>query len=109
MPHRPRCALLTILVPIVATSGIAVLASTLGGAIPGPLPIFPPGKRFPKSLRIDDQSAGMFPTLCIISSGSAISAAAYRKLGAFREDYFIEYIDIEYSLRANSRNVLTCS
>jgi rhamnosyltransferase len=47
----------------------------------------------------------MFPSLCIISSGSAISAAAYRKLGPFREDYFIEYIDIEYSLRAVSQNV----
>jgi rhamnosyltransferase len=69
------------------------------------MPIFPPGKRFPKSVRIDDQTAGMFPTLCIISSGSAISAAAYRKLGAFREDYFIEYIDVEYGLRASSQNV----
>jgi rhamnosyltransferase len=69
------------------------------------MPIFPPGKRFPKPSRIDDQSAGLFPTLCIISSGSAISAAAYRKLGAFREDYFIEYIDIEYSLRASSQHV----
>ena len=69
------------------------------------MPIFPPGKRFPKPLRIDEQTLGLFPTLCIISSGSAISAAAYRKLGAFREDYFIEYIDIEYSLRASSQNV----
>jgi len=69
------------------------------------MPIFPPGKRFPKPLRIDEQTSGLFPTLCIISSGSAISAAAYRKLGAFREDYFIEYIDIEYSLRASSQNV----
>jgi rhamnosyltransferase len=69
------------------------------------MPVIPPGKRFPKPVRIDDQTAGLFPTLCVISSGSAISAAAYRKLGAFREDYFIEYVDIEYSLRANSRNV----
>ncbi|HXJ44659.1 MAG TPA: glycosyltransferase [Bryobacteraceae bacterium] len=69
------------------------------------MPVIPPGKRIPKPVRIDDQTAGVFPTLCIISSGSAISAAAYRKLGAFREDYFIEYVDIEYSLRANSRNV----
>jgi rhamnosyltransferase len=69
------------------------------------MPVIPPGKRFPKPSRIDDQTVGLFPTLCIISSGSAISAAAYRKLGAFREDYFIEYIDVEYSLRASSRNV----
>jgi rhamnosyltransferase len=69
------------------------------------MPVIPPGKRFPKPFRIDDQTEGLFPTLCIISSGSAISAAAYRKLGPFREDYFIEYVDVEYSLRAQSRNV----
>jgi rhamnosyltransferase len=69
------------------------------------MPVIPPGKHFPKPVRIDEQSEGIFPTLCIISSGSAISAAAYRKIGPFREDYFIEYVDIEYSLRARSRNV----
>src|ERR1700745_4177975 len=69
------------------------------------MPVFQPGKYLPKRLRIDDQNEGMFPSLCIISSGSAISAAAYRTLGAFREDYFIEYIDIKYSLRAVSQNV----
>lgn len=69
------------------------------------MPVFQPGTYLPKRLQIDDKNEGMFPSLCIISSGSAISAAAYRKLGAFREDYFIEYIDIEYSLRAVSQNV----
>jgi rhamnosyltransferase len=69
------------------------------------MPIIPPGTRWPKPVRVDDQTAGVFSTLCIISSGSAISAAAYRQLGAFREDYFIEYVDIEYSLRANSQHV----
>jgi rhamnosyltransferase len=69
------------------------------------MPVIPPGKRFPKPFRIDDRSDGVFPTLCVISSGSAISAAAYRALGPFREDYWIEYVDIEYSLRAWSRNI----
>jgi rhamnosyltransferase len=69
------------------------------------MPVIVPGKRLPKSVRIDDKSAGLFPTMCIISSGAAISAPAYRKLGAFREDYFIEYIDVEYSLRARQENV----
>ena len=69
------------------------------------MPVIPPGTRFPKPIRIDEQTEGIFPTLCIISSGSAISAAAYRMLGPFRNDYFIECIDIEYSLRANSRNI----
>jgi rhamnosyltransferase len=67
--------------------------------------VFPPEKCFPLPVRIDDVTTGMIPTLLIISSGSAISAAAYRRLGAFREDYFIECVDVEYSLRAVSRNV----
>lgn len=69
------------------------------------MPVFPPGRRFPRPRRIDDEREGLFSTLFIISSGSAISATAYRRLGAFREDYFIEYIDIEYGLRAASRGV----
>ena len=69
------------------------------------MPVISPGKYFPKPIRIDDKASGLFSTMCIISSGSAISATAYRKLGAFREDYFIEYIDVEYSLRAISQNV----
>ncbi len=70
--------------------------------------VFPPEKRFPMPVRIDNRASGLIPTLCIISSGSAISAAAYRRLGSFREDYFIECVDVEYSLRACSRNVPVC-
>jgi rhamnosyltransferase len=69
------------------------------------MPVIRPGKHIPKRIRIDDEATGLFSTMCIISSGSAISATAYRRLGAFREDYFIEYIDVEYSLRALSQNV----
>lgn len=67
--------------------------------------VFPPNKRLPWPVRIDGRADGMMPTLFVISSGSAISAPAYRSLGGFREDYFIECVDIEYSLRASSRNV----
>jgi len=93
-----------------AITGLGVEAFLIGPkiyeiALRKCMPVIPPGKRFPKPCRIDDQTAGLFPTLCIISSGSAISATAYRKLGAFREDYFIEYIDVEYSLRARSQNI----
>lgn len=65
----------------------------------------PAGKRVPKFVRIDEHTEGLLPTLFVISSGSAISRQAYRQLGAFREDYFIEYIDIEYGLRASSQGV----
>lgn len=69
------------------------------------LPVFSPRARMPKPERIEDQPEGLVPTLFVISSGSAISAAAYRKVGAFREDYFIEYVDIEYGLRATRLDV----
>jgi rhamnosyltransferase len=69
------------------------------------MPVIPPEQYFPKPFRIDEITTGLFPTLCIISSGSAISAAAYRQLGPFREDYFIEYIDAEYCMRARSQDV----
>jgi rhamnosyltransferase len=67
--------------------------------------VLPPGRRWPKPVKMREPAEGLFETLFVISSGSAISAAAYRRLGAFREDYFIEYIDVEYGLRANSRGV----
>lgn len=69
------------------------------------MPVFQPGKLLPVRVRIDECHEGLFPSLCIISSGSAISAGAYRKLGPFREDYFIEYVDIEYSLRAVGEHI----
>lgn len=69
------------------------------------LPVFPPEKKLPTPVRIDEQSEGLVRTLFTISSGSAISAVAYRSLGAFREDYFIEYVDIEYGMRASNKGV----
>jgi hypothetical protein len=64
------------------------------------MPLLAPGKYLPKSVPIADQTCGLFPTMGVISSGSMISAAAYRRIGPFREDYFIEYLDGEYSMRA---------
>lgn len=69
------------------------------------MPVTPPERRFPKPFRIDKETQGLFPTLFVISSGSAISAQAYRTVGAFREDYFIECVDVEYGLRATSLGV----
>jgi len=69
------------------------------------LPVFSPQARMPKPERIEDHPEVLVPTLFVISSGSAISATAYRKIGAFREDYFIEYVDIEYGLRATRHGV----
>jgi rhamnosyltransferase len=40
--------------------------------------------------------------LIAITSGMLITVAAYRKIGAFRDDYFIDFIDNEYCLRAGT-------
>jgi rhamnosyltransferase len=37
---------------------------------------------------------------CVISSGSLIDLAAARTIGPFREDFFIDAIDVEWGLRA---------
>jgi rhamnosyltransferase len=36
----------------------------------------------------------------VITSGALFSVEAYRQLGGFREDFFIDYVDTEYCLRA---------
>jgi GT2 family glycosyltransferase/O-antigen/teichoic acid export membrane protein len=36
----------------------------------------------------------------VITSGSLLSLAAYDALGPFADDYFIDYVDVEYCLRA---------
>ncbi len=69
------------------------------------MPVLPPGRRWPKPVKMREPTEGLFDTLFVISSGSAISAQAYRRLGAFREDFFIEYVDVEYGLRANSQGI----
>lgn len=42
----------------------------------------------------------LVPAVFVISSGSLISRAALERLGEFREDYFIEWLDVEVCLRA---------
>jgi rhamnosyltransferase len=39
----------------------------------------------------------------LITSGCLVSAAAYRAVGPFDEDLFLDYVDIEWSLRARTR------
>ncbi|MGH9163756.1 MAG: hypothetical protein ACRD2X_27715 [Vicinamibacteraceae bacterium] len=35
----------------------------------------------------------------VITSGTLLSTEAYRRVGPFREDFFIDYVDLEYCLR----------
>jgi rhamnosyltransferase len=38
----------------------------------------------------------------VITSGSLLSLAAYSVIGPFREEFFIDYVDIEYCIRART-------
>jgi rhamnosyltransferase len=39
----------------------------------------------------------------VITSGSLLSLEAYRDIGPFREEFFIDYVDLEYCVRARAR------
>ena len=52
-----------------------------------------------------DEDRGLIPCSSIISSGAVMTAATYRKLGPFREDFFIDQVDTEFCLRARQQNV----
>jgi rhamnosyltransferase len=51
---------------------------------------------------------GLLRCSVIISSGTAISLEAYRELGQFREDFFIDHVDAEYCMRAQAHGVPVC-
>lgn len=42
----------------------------------------------------------------VITSGSLIELAAHARLGPFREEFFIDYVDSEYCFRARARGLL---
>ena len=47
----------------------------------------------------------------LVSSGSAVSIAAYERVGPFREDYVVDHVDSDYCLRAFASGVslaMTC-
>lgn len=45
---------------------------------------------------------GFRECVALITSGTLISATAYRSIGPFREDLFIDHVDTEYCLRARA-------
>ena len=46
---------------------------------------------------------GWIEVECVITSGSLIPLAVHAAVGAFREEFFIDYVDIEYCYRARAR------
>lgn len=72
------------------------------------LPLFTVGRWSAQITRINDGAHGLLRCSVIISSGTAISLAAYLELGPFREDLFIDHVDAEYCMRAQSLGVPVC-
>ncbi|MFN7038462.1 MAG: glycosyltransferase family 2 protein [Alphaproteobacteria bacterium] len=56
----------------------------------------------PLKLRQEFKSEEYIEVFFVIASGSLIKVDIYQKIGKFREDFFIDYIDIEYGLRVCS-------
>ncbi len=80
-------------------------------AVVGPRPISDDGKPYKLPRRAASAEARplghTIPLQLVISSGSLIDTAAFQAVGPFREDFFIDAIDIEWCLRARSKG-LTC-
>ena len=74
-------------------------------AVIGPRPLDPAGQ--PMKIKPIVPRTAIRPdateTAFVISSGSLVDVAAAADIGAFRADYFIDAIDIEWCLRARAR------
>ncbi|WP_072396135.1 glycosyltransferase [Hyphomicrobium sp. CS1GBMeth3] len=93
-------------VEVLAARMVELTAAGHRVAVVGALPVAPDGSptRF-KTTRLFERSVGsdLPNTQAVdfaISSGSLVSLAAYEAVGPFREDFFIDAIDIEWCFRA---------
>ena len=76
-------------------------------AVVGPRPLDPQGQRMKTAARPAPAPAGLRDEArrvsFVISSGSLVDVAAAEAVGPFREDYFIDAIDLEWCFRAEAR------
>jgi rhamnosyltransferase len=78
-------------------------------AVVGPRPVDLDGTayRTPRMLKDPAPRGCNVPVEFLIASGSLIDGSAFRRVGAFREDFFIDAIDLEWCLRARAMG-FTC-
>jgi rhamnosyltransferase len=60
-------------------------------------------RRTPKANRFDSCGAQWDEVAAVISTGSLLSLPAFSDIGPFREEFFIDYVDTEYCLRARAK------
>jgi len=87
---HPRGESLAIVAPQLVADEVGARARYLRRIAPG---LF---RRTPCSGEILDDVTS------VITSGSLINLAAYESIGPFREDFFIDFVDTEYCLRAQT-------
>jgi rhamnosyltransferase len=58
--------------------------------------------RAAESLRLEGEGESWVEVESVITSGSLLSLAAYRIVGPFRDEFFIDYVDTEYCFRARA-------
>lgn len=77
-------------------------ATTPPPALIGPAPAPNPGHKAPRyPLRPGRTPHGaLLPVEFLATSGSLVDLAAFRRIGPFREDYFIDAVDLEWCFRA---------
>jgi rhamnosyltransferase len=56
----------------------------------------------PKTAKLESCGDEWDELITVITSGSLLSLAAFSRIGPFREDFFIDYVDTEYCIRARA-------
>ena len=80
-------------------------ADGCGPAAVGPQPVEPGGRRLRLAIaqKLATPRHGVTPVAFIISSGSLVSVEEIQRVGPFREDFFIDAVDLEWCMRAWAR------
>jgi rhamnosyltransferase len=79
---------------------IAILAPQIQDSVTGGRITYLKKRGMFSMQRVACQAEILDDVLLVITSGSLNNLAAYQELGGFREDFFIDYVDTEYCLRA---------
>jgi rhamnosyltransferase len=87
-------ALLAVYASFPDRAGLAVIGSHYVGA--SAIEIKSPDGRKAEAAQCDEVEA-------VITSGSLLPLAAYKVIGPFREEFFIDYVDIDYCVRARAK------
>ena len=59
--------------------------------------------QYPETTGREDDAGQWDEVEAVITSGSLLPLAAYAVVGLFREEFFIDYVDIDYCLRARAK------